>query len=109
LIALLLGIAFQFFPNYWQLIVVAGLAAGLVSKTWLKAFAAGFVGVLLSWIVYIAYAWAVSPASEMISILGDIVGIPGLLLVALAVLVASIFGGLGSVITVALRRLLARR
>jgi hypothetical protein len=45
----------------------------------------------------------------MISILGDIVGIPGLLLVALAVLVASIFGGLGSVITVALRRLLARR
>ena len=41
LIALALGIGFQFLPNYWQLIILAGLVPGLIVKSWSR----GFVGV----------------------------------------------------------------
>lgn len=109
LIALVLGILFQFFPNYWQLIILAGLIAGLIVKRWLRGFVAGFLGVLLSWIIYVAYFWVISPAPQLISTLGDIVGISGLLLICLVVLVASLFGGLGAVIGVALQAMIRRQ
>ena len=105
LIALVLGIVFQFLPNYWQLVIVAGLVSGLIIKSLPRAFVSGFLGVLLSWIVYVACLWIVSPVAQVISTLGDIVGLPGPLLVGLAVLVASLFGGLGGAIGVTLRRL----
>ena len=105
LIALALGIVFQFLPNYWQLIIFAGLVPGLIVKSLPRGFVSGFLGVLFSWIVYVAYLWIVSPVAQVISTLGDIVGLPGPLLVGLAVLVASLFGGLGGAIGVTLRRL----
>lgn len=107
-IAFLLGIAFQFLPSYWQFIVLAGLVPSLLFKGWLRAFTAGFLGVLLSWMVYVAYLWTVFPAPRLISTLGDVVGIPGIVLVALAMLVGSLFGGLGAVMGVALQRILRK-
>lgn len=109
LIAFVLGILFQFFANYWQLVILAGLVAGLIVRRWLRGFIAGFVGVLLSWVVYLAYLWIISPASRLISILGDIVGMSGLLLVCLVTLIASLFGGIGAVIGVALRAMIRRQ
>jgi len=105
LIALALGIVFQFLPNYWQLIIFAGLVPGLIVKSLPRGFVSGFLGVLFSWVVYVAYLWIVSPVVQVISTLGDIVGLPGPLLVGLAMLVASLFGGLGAAIGVTLRRL----
>lgn len=107
-IAFLLGIAFQFLPSYWQFIMLAGLVPSLLFKGWLKAFTAGFLGVLLSWVVYVAYVWMVFPAPRLISALGDIVGIPGTVLVALAMLIGSLFGGLGAVVGIALQRILRK-
>lgn len=109
LIAFVLGILFQFFANYWQLVILAGLVAGLIIRRWLRGFIAGFVGVLLSWVVYLAYLWIISPAPRLISILGDIVGMSGLLLVCLVTLIASLFGGIGAVIGVALRAMIRRQ
>lgn len=109
LIAFVLGILFQFFANYWQLVILAGLVAGVIVRRWLRGFIAGFVGVLLSWVVYLAYLWIISPASRLISILGDIVGMSGLLLVCLVTLIASLFGGIGAVIGVALRAMIRRQ
>ncbi len=106
---MVLGILFQYFANYWQLIILAGLVAGLIVKRWLRGFIAGFLGVLLSWVVYVAYLWAISPAPRLLSTLGDIVGISGLLLVCLVMLVASLFGGLGAVVGVALHAMIRRR
>jgi len=103
LIALALGIVFQFLPNYWQLIIFAGLVPGLIVKSLPRGFVSGFLGVLFSWVVYVAYLWIVSPVVQVISTLGDIVGLPGPLLVGLAMLVASLFGGLGAAIGVTLR------
>jgi hypothetical protein len=100
---------FQFFPNYWQSIILAGLIAGLVVKRWLKGFVTGFLGVLLSWTIYVAYLCVTSPAPQLISTLGDIVGISGLVLISLIMLVASLFGGLGAVIGVALQGLIRRQ
>ena len=108
LIALALGIVFQFLPNYWQLIIFAGLVPGLIVKSLLRGFVSGFLGVLFSWVVYVAYLWIVSPVVQVISTLGDIVGLPGPMLVGLAMLVASLFGGLGAAIGVTLRRLSER-
>ncbi len=108
-IAFLLGIAFQFLPIYWQLIIIAGFAAGLVCMGWFRGFLAGFLGVLLSWGVYVTYHWFVFPASQVFSTLGDIVGVSGLLLIAIGVLVASFFSGLGALIAVAVRRLVQRQ
>ena len=105
LIALALGIVFQFLPNYWQLIIFAGLVPGLIVKSLPRGFVSGFLGVLFSWVVYVAYLWIVSPVVQVISTLGDIVGLPGPMLVGLAMLVASLFGGLGAAIGVTLRRL----
>ena len=109
LIAFVLGILFQFFANYWQLVILAGLVAGLIVRRWLRGFIAGFVGVLLSWVVYLAYLWIISPAPRLISVLGDIVGMSGLLLVCLVTLIASLFGGIGAVIGVALRAMIRRQ
>ena len=106
---MVLGILFQYFANYWQLIILAGLVAGLIVKRWLRGFIAGFLGVLLSWVVYVAYLWAISPAPRLLFTLGDIVGISGLLLVCLVMLVASLFGGLGAVVGVALHAMIRRR
>jgi len=108
LIAFVLGILFQFFANYWQLVILAGLVAGLIVKRWLRGFIAGFVGVLLSWVIYLAYLWIISPAHQLVSVLGDIVGISGLLLVCLVTLIASLFGGIGAVIGIALRAIIRR-
>lgn len=109
LIALILGLVFQFLPNYWQLVIIAGLMPGLLTGRWLRAFLGGFVGVLLSWVIYLTYAWSVSPASSLISSLGEIVGIPGVLLVGLAALTASLFAGLGAIVGVAFRKLIRRQ
>jgi len=106
LVAFLLGIAFQFFPNYWQLVVLGGVVPGFVLRSWSRAFTAGFIGILLSWVVYVAYLWLAFPASQVISTLGDIVGIPGPVLVGLALLVGSLFGGLGAVVGIALQRMI---
>jgi len=108
-IALILGLVFQFLPNYWQLVIIAGLMPGLLTGRWLRAFLGGFVGVLLSWVIYLTYAWSVSPASSLISSLGEIVGIPGVLLVGLAALTASLFAGLGAIVGVAFRKLIRRQ
>jgi len=108
-IAFVLGIVFQFFPNYWQLIVLAGLVPGFLFRSWLRAFGAGFLGVLLSWVVYVGFMWLVFPAPQIISTLGAIVGIPGPVLVGLAMVVGSLFGGLGAVIGVALQSIVRRR
>lgn len=102
-IALILGLLFQLSPSYWQLAILAGFAAGLLVKGWWRGFAVGFVGILVSWIVYVAYAWVMFPTPRLISILGEIVGIPGPILVVIAMLVGSLFGGLGGAIAVALR------
>ena len=109
LIAFVLGILFQFFANYWQLVILAGVVAGLIVKRWLRGFIAGFVGVLLSWVIYLAYLWIISPAPRLISILGDIVGMSGLLLVCLVTLIASLFGGLGAVIGAVLQAMIRRQ
>jgi uncharacterized protein YqhQ len=109
LIAFVLGILFQFFANYWQLVILAGVVAGLIVKRWLRGFIAGFVGVLLSWVIYLAYLWIISPAPRLISILGDIVGMSGLLLVCLVTLIASLFGGLGAVIGAVLQAMIPRQ
>jgi hypothetical protein len=102
-IALVLGLLFQLSPSYWQLAILAGFAAGLVVKGWWRGFAVGFVGILVSWVVYVAYAWGMFPTSRLISALGEIVGIPGLILVVLVMLIGSLFGGLGGAIAAALR------
>jgi len=101
-IALVLGLLFQLFPSYWQLVILAGFAAGLIVKGWWRRFAVGFVGILVSWIIYVVYTWAMFPTSRLVSTLGDIVGIPGPILVVLAMLIGSIFGGLGGAIAAAL-------
>lgn len=102
-IALVLGLLFQLSPSYWQLAILAGFAAGLIVKGWWRGFAVGFVGILLSWIVYVVYAWVVFPTPRLISTLGEIVGIPGPILAVLAMLIGSLFGGLGGAIAAALR------
>ena len=102
-IALALGLLFQPSPTYWQLVILAGFAAGLVVRGLWRGFAVGFVGILVSWIIYVAYAWAVFPTSRLISVLGEIVGIPGLIMVALVILIASLFGGLGGAMAAALQ------
>lgn len=98
LIALLLGILFQLLPLYWQLVILAGFVAGLVAKSWLRGFAAGFIGILLSWILYVTYAWTMFPTSRVVSTLSDIVGIPVPMLLGLVMLIASLLGGLGAAI-----------
>ena len=105
-IALVLGLLFQLSPSYWQLVVLAGLLAGLVVKGWWRGFAVGFVGILLSWIIYVTYMWTTFPTSRLISTLGDIVGIPGSILVVLTMLIGSLLGGLGGAIAAALRTMI---
>jgi len=102
-IALVLGLLFQLSPSYWQLAILAGFAAGLVVKGWLRGFAVGFAGILVSWIVYVAYAWVMFPTPRLFSALGEIVGIPGPILVVLVMLIGSLFGGLGGAIAAALQ------
>jgi hypothetical protein len=102
-IALILGLLFQLSPSYWQLVILAGFAAGLVVKRWWRCFAVGFVGILMSWIVYVAYSWVMFPTSRLVSALGEIVGIPGLVMIALAMLIGSLFGGLGGAMAAALQ------
>jgi len=109
LIALILGLVFQFLPNYWQLVIIAGLVPGLLTSRWIGAFFGGFLGVLLSWVIYLTYAWSVSPASSLVSSLGETAGIPGILLVGLAILTASLLAGLGAIVGVAFRKLIRRQ
>ena len=109
MIALVLGLLFQLSSSYWQLVILAGFAAGLVVKGWRRGFTVGFVGTLVSWVVYVAYAWGMFPTSRLISALGEIVGIPGLILVVLVMLIGSLFGGLGGAIATALRGMIRNR
>jgi len=84
------------------------MVPSLIVNSWSRGFVSAFLGVLLSWIVYVAYLSLVSPVAQVISTLGDIVGLPGPLLVGLATVVASLFAGLGATIGTALRRLSER-
>jgi hypothetical protein len=49
------------------------VVAGLTVKLRLRGFIAGLFGLLLSWVISLAYLWAISPVPPLLFTLGDIV------------------------------------
>ncbi|MHA1291177.1 MAG: hypothetical protein ACTSQJ_00750 [Promethearchaeota archaeon] len=89
------------FITIWQLIIIPGIAAGLLNKKMMRGICAGSIGIAVVWLFYMIYAFGTRNAYLNIDqfaglIFGDL-GY-GWLVVIIILLFGILFGALGGAI-----------
>ncbi len=100
LIAMVITYALTF-VEYWQLIVIPGLVAGVLNKNTKKGSRSGAIGVFLTWFIYIVYAIATRGTYIYLDqFAGLIVGSLGYgwILIVLVLVLGIVFGALSGFI-----------
>ncbi|MHA1271651.1 MAG: hypothetical protein ACTSPY_17800 [Candidatus Helarchaeota archaeon] len=83
---------------HFLMMLVAGAFAGiLIKKGWIS-FVIGFIGISLAWGVYFIIFSVIGPLDLLLSIIGSLIGIPGFLLIIIAILIGGLLGGFGAMI-----------
>ncbi len=84
--------------GWWWAMPIAGLIAGLRLASPKKGFLFGGLGVLLAWLLFIAFYATTSPLGELLAVFSGILGLGASLSfvpVLLASILAFLMGGLG--------------
>jgi len=98
LVIAVLGVALEL-TRAWQLLVIAGVAGGLLAKSFRTAAASGFLGLIIAWGVYFLVHYTSMPANfalafsylSMFLVMGLVfVGLLGLISALLGYFAASI-------------------
>ncbi|MFW9875765.1 MAG: hypothetical protein ACFFG0_21895 [Candidatus Thorarchaeota archaeon] len=84
----------------WQLIILAGIAAGIFNKTMKKGTLSGAAGVLIFWIIYTVHGIITKNTYILLDQFGALIIGPGFgwLLLILILLLGTLFGALGGAI-----------
>ena len=95
-IVAVLGIILQL-TGAWFTMLVAGAIGALFTRTYLKSFLAGFIGVSIAWIVLYVYLILTAQASEIAEFFIGLLGLTGMgwLVFVIATLLGGLLGGFG--------------
>ncbi|NVM53838.1 MAG: hypothetical protein HWN66_09065 [Candidatus Helarchaeota archaeon] len=83
----------------WILMVAAGFLGGFLVKKAGKGFLAGFLGVLVAWLVYFLIFSFIGPIWEFANVLAGLFGLTGMgfvVIILSLVLIGGLIGGLGA-------------
>ncbi|HME56094.1 MAG TPA: hypothetical protein VKM55_28080 [Candidatus Lokiarchaeia archaeon] len=97
----LVGIALGFLLDLtgaWYLMLVAGAACGFLAKQGTKSFIAGFGGVVVAWGIYFLDYTIASSFVTFTGLIGAATGLPGEVLVILALVIGGLLGGVGALV-----------
>ncbi len=95
-IVTILGIILQL-SSAWFTMLIAGAAGALFTRTYLKSFLAGFIGVSISWTVLYVYLILTAQASEIAEFFIGLLSLTGMgwLVFVIGVLLGGLLGGFG--------------
>ena len=95
-IVAVLGIILQL-TGAWFTMLVAGVIGALFTRTYLKSFLAGFMGVSIAWTVLYVYLMLTAQASEIAEFFIGLLGLTGMgwLVFVIGILLGGLLGGFG--------------
>ncbi|MHA1636378.1 MAG: hypothetical protein ACTSUB_00040 [Candidatus Thorarchaeota archaeon] len=95
-IVAVLGIILQL-TGAWITMLAAGAIGALFTRTYLKSFLAGFIGVSISWTVLYVYLMLTAQASEIAEFFIGLLSLTGMgwLVFVIGVLLGGLLGGFG--------------
>ncbi|UCC18753.1 MAG: hypothetical protein JSV62_11680 [Promethearchaeota archaeon] len=84
----------------WQLIILAGIGAGILNKTMKKGTLSGAIGVFIYWLIYTIHGMITKNTYVLLDQFGALIIGPGFgwLLLILILLLGTLFGALGGAI-----------
>ncbi len=92
-----LALALQL-SGVWLTMIIAGVFAGLFTRTHLKAFISGFFGVALAWTIIFIYRILTAQAMEIATFFIGLLGLSiGWLVIVISVLLGAFLGGFGGI------------
>lgn len=103
-VVLIIDYVFMLLVGDWRMAILAGLIGGGFYKERLRSFLAGFIGVLLAWVISFIPVLSSSPNLRLLDIFASIVGIPSYVLLILSIIVPSLSAGLASLLITTIRK-----
>jgi hypothetical protein len=84
----------------WQLVIIAGIAAGVLNRSMKRGTLSGAAGVLIFWAIYMVHGMITKNTYTLLDQFGALIIGPGFgwLLVLLILLLGTLFGALGGAI-----------
>lgn len=95
-IVTVIGIILQL-TGAWFTMLIAGAIGALFTRSYLKSFLAGFIGVSIAWIVLYVYLILTAQASEIAEFFIGLLGLTGMgwLVFVIGTLLGGLLGGFG--------------
>ena len=78
--------------------LVAGFVAGIFIKKGWTSFLIGFIGVMAAWGVYFLIFTFIGPLDRLLSFIGQLIGINGIVLILISLIIGGRLGGMGALI-----------
>ncbi|MHA1788748.1 MAG: hypothetical protein ACTSWR_04315 [Candidatus Helarchaeota archaeon] len=78
--------------------LVAGFVAGIFIKKGWTSFLIGFIGVMAAWGVYFLIFTFIGPLDRLLSFIGQLIGINGIVLILISLIIGGLLGGMGALI-----------
>jgi hypothetical protein len=97
LVAIALGFLLDL-TGLWFLMLIAGAACGFLAKQGLKSFIVGFAGIVVAWGIYFVDYTIASSFFKFVDLIGTAIGLPGEILVIVALLIGGSLGGVGALV-----------
>lgn len=93
----------------WQLVIIAGLAGGLLNTSFRRGSLSGTIGIGLSWLGMMIYDLVASNTYILLEQFGGLLGLDGMgyIIFIVILLIGIIFGALGGAIGGSLRMLIS--
>lgn len=82
----------------YLLMILAGVVAGVFVKRGWLSFLIGFASVTLAWGIYFIVFALTTPLAAFLDLIGSMTGIPGSILLILALLLGGLMGGSGALV-----------
>lgn len=99
IIVIVLGIVFQLLAG-WPMMIIVGIIGALLVRRHRIAFAIGFLGITISWIIIFVYLIVVGHALEIANFFVSLLGLNNMggLLIAISCTIGGLLGGMGGLL-----------
>ncbi len=99
MIVIIIGIALQFLAG-WPMMIIVGIIGALLVRRHRTAFAVGFVGITLSWLIIFAYLISVGHALEIANFFVGLLGLNNMggVLIAISCIIGGLLAGMGGLL-----------